>query len=59
MSENGLTIAMYSLALYFITSQIAMVYFWYLWAQNHGFLSTAIIGPVVAEFKGLLWPFFI
>ena len=36
-----------------------MVYFWYLWAQNHDFLVAMFIGPFVGEFQGLLWPFFI
>lgn len=44
---------------YVIIAHICMLYFWYLWSQNHGFLSTVFIGPIVAEIKGLLFPFFI
>ena len=60
MNRNtSLAITMYFVAIYFIVSQIFMVYFWYLIAQNHGFLYTLFIGPFEAELKGLLWPFFI
>jgi hypothetical protein len=44
---------------YLITAHIFMLYFWYLWSQDHGFLSTLFIGPIVGEIKGLLFPFFI
>lgn len=44
--------------LYTIVSQGFALYFWYLWAQTHGFFSSLFIGPLVGEFKGLLWPFF-
>jgi hypothetical protein len=59
MKEKSFTIAMISLVLYFLISQIIMVYFWYLIAQSHGFLYSLFIGPFEAELKGLLWPFFI
>ena len=59
MKEKSFTIVMISLVLYFLISQIMMIYFWYLWAQNHDFLVAMFIGPIVGEFKGLLWPFFI
>lgn len=45
--------------MYVIIAQIFMAYFWYLWSQDHGFLSTVFIGPIVGEIKGLLFPFFI
>ena len=45
--------------IYLLISQLCMCYFWYEWAQNHGFWSSLIIGPIVGELKGLLWPFFI
>jgi hypothetical protein len=44
--------------IYMIMSHIFMLYFWYEWSQDHSFLNTLIIGPFVAEFKGLLFPFF-
>jgi len=44
---------------YFLVSQIFAVYYWYVFAQDHGFLSTLFIGPIVGEIKGLLFPFFI
>ena len=55
-ASTVLTIAAY---LYLIISQFMAAYFWWDYAQNHGFLSTMVIGPFVAEFKGLLWIFFI
>ena len=45
--------------IYLIISQIMTCYFWWLWAQDHGFWSSILIGPLVGEFKGLLWIFFI
>lgn len=45
--------------IYAIIAQIFMAYFWYQWSQDHGFLSTVFIGPIVGEIKGLLFPFFI
>lgn len=44
--------------IYMFIAQIYMLYFWYEWSQDHSFLNTLIIGPFVAEFKGLLFPFF-
>ena len=45
--------------IYLITAHVCMFYFWYLWAQTHGFWNTLIFGPIAAEIKGLLFPFFI
>lgn len=45
--------------IYIIVAQIFMAYFWYQWSQDHGFLSTVFIGPIIGEIKGLLFPFFI
>ena len=47
------------LYIYLAVSQVMAMYFWYLWAQTHGFWSSLFIGPIVGEFKGLLFPFFI
>jgi len=47
------------LVIYIFVSQIMAMYFWYLWAQDHGFWNSLFIGPIVGEFKGLLFPFFI
>jgi len=53
-------IVLYNLAmLYIMIGQVFALYFWYLYAQNHGFLASLFIGPIVGEFKGLLFPFFI
>ena len=59
MKETGLTITMSLLMIYFLVSQFIAVYFWYLIAKEHDFLYTLFIGPLEAEFKGLLWPIFI
>jgi hypothetical protein len=42
-----------------IIGQMFALYFWHLYAQNHEFLASLFIGPIVGEFKGLLFPFFI
>lgn len=57
--EKQLSIVSVLLYLYIIIGQMFMLYFWYQWAQNHGFISTLLIGPIVGEVKGLLFPFFI
>ena len=59
MKDIGLTLVMSLLMIYFVVSQFFAVYFWYLIAKEHGFLYTLFIGPLEAEFKGLLWPIFI
>jgi hypothetical protein len=59
MKEKSYNTVINLVAIYFIISQFMALYFWYLWAQIHGFVSTLIIGPIVGEIKGLLWPFFI
>jgi hypothetical protein len=55
-SLNILGVVIY---IYLMIGQLCMFYFWYLWAQTHGFWSSLILGPIVAEIKGLLFPFFI
>jgi len=45
--------------IYLLIAHVFTFYFWYQWAQNHSFLNSLFIGPIVAEFKGLLFPFFI
>lgn len=53
-------VMLYNIALlYIIIGQIFALYFWYVFAQNHGFLASVFIGPIVGEIKGLLFPFFI
>ena len=52
-------IGFYMIIIYCIISQICAVYFWYLFSRNNDFLESLLIGPFVAEFKGILWPFFI
>lgn len=59
MKDIGLTTAMYLVALYFITGQVFMIYFWYMIAQVHGFMYTLFIGPFEAQLKAFVWPFFI
>jgi hypothetical protein len=55
MDKAGITL----LYIYLALSQVMTLYFWYLWAQDHGFWSTVFFGPIVGEFKGLLFPFFL
>ena len=59
MGNDNFLLVTAAIALYLIISQVCALYFWYLWAQSHGFISSLILGPIVGEFKGLLWPFFI
>ena len=57
--KKDFPVLMYALILYLVASQFFAAYFWYLWAQDHEFLSAMFIGPIVGEVKGLLWPFFL
>jgi len=59
MSNKHLIVLYTIITLYVVLSQIFTMYFWFLYAQNHGFIATLIIGPIVGEIKGLLFPFFI
>jgi len=45
--------------IYFIISQTLALYFLYLWSNEHSFISTITFGVIVAEIKGLFFPFFI
>lgn len=59
MTEETRRYPLYVVLLYLLVSQIFATYYWYEFAQDHGFLSTLFIGPIVGEIKGLLFPFFI
>jgi len=59
MEERHWILLYYLFMLYIIVGQVFALYFWYLFTQNHGFLASLFIGPIVGEFKGLLFPFFI
>lgn len=59
MKDNFGVLGIIALYVYLITAHVCALYFWYLWSQDHGFLSTLFIGPIVGEIKGLLFPFFI
>lgn len=58
MKDKHLMVMYNIVMLYIIIAQFFALYFWYIYSQSHGFLSTLIIGPIVGEFKGLLFPFF-
>jgi len=45
--------------IYLIMSQIMALYFLYLWSNNYSFLNTITLGVIVAEIKGIFFPFFI
>lgn len=45
--------------LYVLISQIMTIYFWWQYAKEDNFLTALFIDPFLAEFKGLLWIFFI
>ena len=61
MSDNdsGSNILIFIVYIYMIISQISALYFWWQFAQHNSFWSSLLLGPFVAEFKGLLWIFFI
>ena len=58
-NESGTKILLVIGYIYLVISQIMTLYFWWLWAQDHGFWNSILLGPFVGEFKGLLWIFFI
>jgi hypothetical protein len=58
-NETGSNILAFLIGIYLVISQIMTLYFWWIWTQDHGFWSSILIGPLVGEFKGLLWIFFI
>lgn len=57
--DSGTNFLMIIGYIYLMVSQIMTLYFWWQWAQDHGFWSSILIGPLVGVFKGLLWIFFI
>jgi hypothetical protein len=58
--EERYIVPLYSaVMLYILVAQFFALYFWYLYGKDHGFLASVFIGPIVSEFKGLLFPFFI
>ncbi|UQD54958.1 hypothetical protein [Flavobacterium sp. K5-23] len=58
-NDDGTNILMIIGYIYLTISQIMTLYFWWLWAQDHGFWSSILLGPLLGEFKGLLWIFFV
>ena len=53
------TIAGLLIGLYLISTQVMTVYFWWQYMKEDNFIVAILIDPVISEFKGLLWPFFI
>lgn len=47
------------LGLYAFSTQIMAVYFWWQLMKKDSFIMGIFIDPFIAEFKGILWPFFI
>jgi hypothetical protein len=45
--------------IYLMISQFMALYYWWQWAQNHGFWNSLLLGPINGECKGLLWIYFI
>jgi len=58
-NDSGSGFFMILYYIYMVVSQIFTLYFWWQWAQDHGFWNSILIGPIVGEIKGLLWIFFI
>jgi hypothetical protein len=59
MNESSDNFGMILLVIYLVVSQIASAYFLYIYIRSHSFIECVLFGPFVAEFKGILWPFFI
>ncbi len=47
------------IGIYALVSQVMTVYFWWKMAKVDNFITAMFIDPFIAEFKGLLWVFFI
>lgn len=47
------------LGLYSLSTQIMAIYFWWKLMKEDNFIMAIFIDPFIAEFKGILWPFFI
>ena len=47
------------IGIYFIISQIITIVFWWKMMKEDSFFMGIFVDPFIAEFKGLLWPFFI
>lgn len=47
------------LLLYAVSTQAMTVYFWWCYSKEDSFLMTILVDPLLAELKGLLWPFFL
>ena len=47
------------LGAYIISTQIMSVYFWWKMMKVDSFWVGILIDPFIAEFKGILWPFFV
>ena len=45
--------------LYGVSTQIMAIYFWWKMMKEDNFFMGIVIDPIIAEFKGILWPFFI
>lgn len=58
MNDYKIVILYVLVYIYILVSEIFAAYYWYEYAQDHGFLSSLFIGPIVGEIKGLLFPFF-
>ena len=43
--------------LYIMIGQVCAMYFWYLYAQSHGFLASLVIGPIVVNLRGYYFHF--
>jgi hypothetical protein len=58
-NQNGKNVFEIIIILYFGIGTIMTFYFWWEWAQNHGFWSSFLLGAIVGIFKGVFWIFFI
>ena len=50
-------IAQVIFALYMLSTQIMSIYFWWQMMKEDNFFMGIVIDPIIAEFKGILWPF--
>ena len=47
------------LLIYIFSTQIMALYFWVQYIKQDNIIMALLIDPIIAEVKGILWPFFI
>ncbi len=58
--DQGLVkgLALFLLLIYLVGVSFSVMYFYYQFARNHGFLCWLLFGEIVAIVKASIWPIF-